>query len=157
MALAMIAGWAFSVSMRVSSGPSRITPESFWPSASSTSWNTSRAAALALASSAPMPTFWLPWPGKMKALIASLLLRARLGAGEVRRKAERHDLVRRIVADVGAAEVRNAGALAPVAGNFLRLAAERTVVFGHRAQPPEPQAGDPAQMLGDMEEQPVDR
>ena len=76
MALAMIAGWAFSVSVSASSGPSRITAESFCPSASSTSSNTSRAAALASASSAPMPTFWLPWPGKMNALIANSFRRA---------------------------------------------------------------------------------
>ena len=69
MALAMIAGWAFSVSVSWSSGPSRMIAQSFCPSASSTSSNTSRAAALAAASSLPMPTFWLPWPGKMKARI----------------------------------------------------------------------------------------
>ena len=41
--------------------------DSFWPSASSTSSNTSRAAGKASASASPMPTAWLPWPGKMKA------------------------------------------------------------------------------------------
>ena len=40
---AMIAGCAFSVSLSSSSGPSRISRNRFWPSASSTSSNTSRA------------------------------------------------------------------------------------------------------------------
>ena len=44
---AMIAGCAFSVSFSSSSGPSRISRNRFWPSASSTSSNTSRAARLA--------------------------------------------------------------------------------------------------------------
>ena len=47
-AWAMIAGWAFSVSLRSSSGPSRISLKRFWPSASSTSPNTSRAACAGL-------------------------------------------------------------------------------------------------------------
>ena len=66
----MIAGCAFSVSLSSSSGPSRISRNRFWPSASSTSAKTSRAAALASASAAPMPTAWLPCPGKMNARIA---------------------------------------------------------------------------------------
>ena len=57
---AMIAGCAFSVSLRSSSGPSRISRNRFCPSASSTSAKTSRAARLASASAAPMPTDWLP-------------------------------------------------------------------------------------------------
>ncbi len=64
---AMRAGWVFSVRVRSSIGPSRISLLSFWPRASSTSWNTSRALAKASPRSAPMPTAWLPWPGKMKA------------------------------------------------------------------------------------------
>ena len=44
---AMIAGCAFSVSVSSSSGPSRIRRNRFWPSASSTSSNTSRAHGLA--------------------------------------------------------------------------------------------------------------
>ena len=66
---AMIAGCAFSVSLSSSSGPSRISRNRFWPSASSTSSKTSRAARLASASAAPMPTAWLPCPGKMNARI----------------------------------------------------------------------------------------
>ena len=67
--MAISAGWVFSVRVRVSIGPSRISFESFSPSASSTSSNTSRAVAKASARSAPMPTAWLPCPGKMKAKV----------------------------------------------------------------------------------------
>ena len=42
---AISAGWAFSVSVSVSSGPSNMMSESFWPSAASTSSNTARAEA----------------------------------------------------------------------------------------------------------------
>src|ERR1700748_3816469 len=66
---AMMAGWAFSVRVRSASGPSHISLESFWESASSTSWNTSRAGAKASARSLPMPTFWLPCPGKRNARV----------------------------------------------------------------------------------------
>ena len=59
-ACAMIAGWAFSVSVNCSTGPWRISLNSPCPSASSTSPNTSRAARLASASAAPIPTAWLP-------------------------------------------------------------------------------------------------
>jgi len=62
---------AFSVSVGSSSGPSRINRERFCPSASSTSSNTSFAARLAPASAAPMPTAWLPCPGKMNARIST--------------------------------------------------------------------------------------
>ena len=68
-ACAMIAGWAFSVSFNSSSGPSRISRARFCPSASSTKSNVSRAVRVASASAAPMPTAWLPCPGKMKARI----------------------------------------------------------------------------------------
>ena len=57
---AMSAGWAFSVSVRSASGPSHINLESGCPRASSTSEKTDWAAGKALASSAPMPTAWLP-------------------------------------------------------------------------------------------------
>ncbi len=33
------------------------------------SWKTSRAAPKASARSAPMPTAWLPWPGKVNAIV----------------------------------------------------------------------------------------
>ena len=66
---AISAGWAFSVSVRVSSGPLNMISESFWPSAASTSSNRARAVACALASSAPMPTAWLPCPGKTNAMV----------------------------------------------------------------------------------------
>ena len=58
--LAMIAGCALAVMVSSLSGPSFINADSFCLSASSTSSNTSRACALASASSTPMPTFWLP-------------------------------------------------------------------------------------------------
>ena len=51
--------------------------DSFWPSASSTSWKTSRACGLAAASALPMPTAWLPCPGKMNARICLSLVKAR--------------------------------------------------------------------------------
>ena len=57
----MSAGWVFSVKTISSSpGPSNISFDSFWFRVSSTSWNTSRAAAKAAARSRPMPTAWLP-------------------------------------------------------------------------------------------------
>ena len=43
----MSAGWAFSVSVKVSIGPLNMISESFWPSAASTSSKTSRAPAWA--------------------------------------------------------------------------------------------------------------
>jgi len=64
---AIRAGWVFSVRMSSSPGPSNIRRESFCFRVSSTSSNTSRAAEKAPARSRPMPTAWLPWPGKMKA------------------------------------------------------------------------------------------
>ncbi len=70
-ALAMIAGWAFSVSVSSASGPSLIMRNRFCPSASSTSPKISRATGEAAASAAPMPTAWLPCPGKMNARMAS--------------------------------------------------------------------------------------
>ena len=65
---AISAGCAFSVSVRVSLGPSHMICERFWPSAASTSSNTSRAARRPAASSRPMPTSWLPCPGKTNAM-----------------------------------------------------------------------------------------
>ncbi len=64
---AISAGWALAVSVSSSAGPSNISFDSFCFRVSSTSWKTSRAAAKAAARSRPMPTAWLPWPGKMKA------------------------------------------------------------------------------------------
>ena len=63
---AISAGWAFSVSVSVSAGPSKTMRESLLPSASSTSSNTWRAGAKFAASALPMPTVWLPWPGNTK-------------------------------------------------------------------------------------------
>ena len=65
---AIRAGWAFSVSVSRSAGPSHMTAVSFSPSASSTSANTLRAAVKLSASALPMPTAWLPWPGKTNAI-----------------------------------------------------------------------------------------
>src|ERR1044071_8950363 len=85
---AMMAGWAFSVRVRSASGPSHISLLSFWDKASSTSWNTWRAALKASASSLPMPTFWLPWPGKRKALVIAGRDKSR-GARQVKLGKER--------------------------------------------------------------------
>ena len=73
------------------------------------------------------------------------------------RKTEGHDPVGRIVADIGPAKVGNAAALAPVAGDFLRARAERPVVFRHVADPPSRSPAMPRKCCGDVEEQPVDR
>ncbi len=64
---AISAGWVFWVSVSSSIGPANISLDRRSPSASSTSWNTSRAGAKAAARSRPMPANWLPCPGKMKA------------------------------------------------------------------------------------------
>ena len=69
---AMSAGCAFSVSVSCSAGPSHMTAVSFSPSAASTSSKTSRAGAKASAKAFPMPTVWLPWPGKMNAFDMAL-------------------------------------------------------------------------------------
>jgi len=63
---AISAGWAFSVSVSVSAGPSNTMALSLLPSASSTSPKTCRAGAKFAASALPMPTVWLPWPGNTK-------------------------------------------------------------------------------------------
>ena len=65
--IAINAGCAFSVSVSCSGGPSNISFESFCFSVSSTSSKTSRAARKAAARSWPIPTAWLPWPGKINA------------------------------------------------------------------------------------------
>ena len=70
---AIRAGWAFSVSCRVSAGPSQMMPVSFSPSAASTSSNTARAAGKASASALPMPTAWEPCPGKVNAAVIAPL------------------------------------------------------------------------------------
>ncbi len=57
---AISAGCAFWVRVSSSIGPENISLESFSCSASSTSWNTARAAANAAARSRPMPANWLP-------------------------------------------------------------------------------------------------
>ena len=59
-------------------------------------------------------------------------------------QAEGHDLVRGVVADVGPAEPGDIAPRAPVAGDFIGLHAEGTVVFGHVADAPEPQPREPA-------------
>ena len=80
-AWAMIAACAFSVSLSSSSGPSLISLKRCWFSASSTSPNTSRAAALASARPEPMPTAWLPCPGKRNARMVPLFVYAFAGGG----------------------------------------------------------------------------
>ena len=64
---ATIAGWAFSVSISSSSGPSNMSLERRWARASSTSSKSSRAAGWAAARAAPMPTACDAWPGNTKA------------------------------------------------------------------------------------------
>ncbi len=66
---AISAGWALRVRVSASSGPSKMVLESRSPSASSTSSNTARAAGTPSASALPMPTAWLPWPGKRNAVV----------------------------------------------------------------------------------------
>jgi hypothetical protein len=66
---AISAGCAFSVSCRVSPGPSQMTEVSFSPSAASTSSNTARAAGNASASALPMPTACDPCPGNVNAAV----------------------------------------------------------------------------------------
>ncbi len=66
---AIRAGWAFSVSWRVSAGPSQMMAVSFSPSAESTSSNTARAAGKASARALPMPTAWEPCPGNVNAAV----------------------------------------------------------------------------------------
>jgi hypothetical protein len=66
---AINAGWAFSVSCRVSAGPSQIMVVSRCPSAASTSSKTVRAARKASAKALPMPTAWEPCPGKVNAAV----------------------------------------------------------------------------------------
>ncbi len=81
----MMAGWAFSVRVRSLSGPSHISLDSFCDSASSTSWKTSRAGAKASASALPMPTVWLPCPGKRNARVIVRRDKSR-GRSQVKRR-----------------------------------------------------------------------
>ncbi len=67
METAISAGCALAVSVSTSSGPSNIVAESFSPSAASTSSKTARASANCSARALPMPTAWLPCPGKVNA------------------------------------------------------------------------------------------
>ena len=75
MLTAISAGWAFSVRVSSRPGPPRSSPDSFSPSASSTSSKTARASGKASASALPMPTAWLPWPGKVNATVIRLARR----------------------------------------------------------------------------------
>ncbi len=84
-----------------------------------------------------MPTFWLPCPGKMNAVM-NFSLRARLGPWAARLKSEGDNLVGSIVADIGPAEIGNPAARAPVLRNGDLVTTERTVVFRHVADPAEP-------------------
>src|SRR5215472_7506121 len=69
MLAAMIAGCAFSVSVRSLSGPCHITRDRRCESASSTSSKTALAGVNASANTFPMPIAWLPCPGKMNARV----------------------------------------------------------------------------------------
>ena len=87
-ALAMIAGWAFSVRVSSSCGPFGHQPEQLLAAAPRPPPRTgARATLLASASALPMPTDWLPCPGKMNARIDVSLrpgLVGRPGAGRKR-------------------------------------------------------------------------
>ena len=71
---AISAGWAFSVSVKISPGPDHMISESFCPRAASTSSNTARAAGNASANVLPIPTAWLPCPGKINARAMAIVL-----------------------------------------------------------------------------------
>ncbi len=60
MDAASSAGWAFSVRLRSSSGPSHANREIGSPSASSAAANTAAAAGEVSARARPIPTDWLP-------------------------------------------------------------------------------------------------
>ena len=85
--IAIRAGWAFWVRVSSSAGPSNISLDRLCLRVSSTSSNTSRAGAKAAARSRPMPTAWLPWPGKTKARTGmgavSLRVARRLGGAAI--------------------------------------------------------------------------
>ncbi len=89
---AMMAGWAFSVRVSWSSGPSNIRADSFWPNAASTSAKTSRAVANWSNRSLPMPTLWLPWPGKTNASVMSHLFK-NVAAGLAHRPVKRQTVL----------------------------------------------------------------
>ena len=60
------------------------------------------------------------------------------------------------MADVGAAKVSDTAALAPVSCDFLFSHAEGTVILRHVADTAQSQAGNTAQLLGDVKEKTVD-
>jgi hypothetical protein len=60
MLVVKTAGWAWTVSLRLVSGPSKQSLDSAKPSTRSASSNVSRARAELSASSRPMPTIWEP-------------------------------------------------------------------------------------------------
>ncbi len=71
-----MAGWAHSVAVSRRAWAARVS-SSKAPGGKTTSWSGrvaavrshgARAASKRIARSAPMPTYWLPWPGKMKAI-----------------------------------------------------------------------------------------
>ncbi len=68
MEAASRAGWAFSVRLRSSSGPSHASRVMGSPRASSAAANTAAAAGEASARVRPIPTDWLPWPGNTSAI-----------------------------------------------------------------------------------------
>ena len=79
MDAASSAGWAFSVRLRSSSGPSQARRVIGSPSAASAAANTAAAAGEDSARARPMPTNWLPWPGNTSANLAHLAQRSRSG------------------------------------------------------------------------------
>src|SRR5688500_1490662 len=66
--VARMAGWALTVRSSSSAGPSRIIRDSGMPSAASARSKAAAAAGDRSISSAPMPTYWEPWPGNTKAI-----------------------------------------------------------------------------------------
>ena len=81
MEAASSAGWAFSVRLSSSSGPSQASRVMGSPRASSAAANTAAAAGEASARARPIPTDWLPWPGNTNAI---WLICAKRTAGAVR-------------------------------------------------------------------------
>src|ERR1043165_9252709 len=78
---------------------------------------------------------------------------------ESAQRAERDHLVGRVVADIGAAEIGDSVAFAPVPGDGFRAFAEVGIVRLHVADPAEPYSRAPLHRRagGDVEQRPVGR
>ncbi len=112
----------------------------------------------------PMPTFWLPCPGNTNARMAFSSHAAQRGSYSRRlwrlspAASPKGTILLAISCPISARPRKAMPAtLAPIARDLFGIGAERTVIFGHIAHPPEPQPGDAAKLLRNVEEQPVDR